>query len=135
MLFEFGGRLGLVTVDDPFDLARFDVDHEAMHGHGARDERALADVLNGRADVGPFVDQAPQKLVQSGRCPAHRRYSPTTQRSAAERKRQADAGIQTIELTGVERDQWNRTAQDAGWAEIKKNAPQYADELRRLLAP
>ncbi len=55
--------------------------------------------------------------------------------SAAERKRQADAGIQTIELTGAERDQWNRTAQDAGWAEIKKNAPQYADELRRLLAP
>lgn len=55
--------------------------------------------------------------------------------NAAERKRQADAGIKTITLTGAELDKWNRTAQDAGWAYVKEIAPKNADELRRLLAP
>ncbi len=57
------------------------------------------------------------------------------QLNAAERKRQADAGIKTITLEGAERAKWLTVAQDAGWAEIKKVAPQHADELRRLLAP
>lgn len=55
--------------------------------------------------------------------------------NAAERKRQADAGIQTIALKGAELDKWNKTAQDAGWAYVKEIAPQNAAELRRLLAP
>lgn len=55
--------------------------------------------------------------------------------NAAERKRQADAGIKTIKLEGAELDKWNKTAQDAGWAYVKEIAPKNADELRRLLAP
>ncbi len=55
--------------------------------------------------------------------------------NAAERKRQAEAGIQTITLTGAELQKWNATAQEAGWAYVKEIAPQRADELRRLLAP
>ncbi|MCD6679793.1 MAG: TRAP transporter substrate-binding protein DctP [Burkholderiaceae bacterium] len=55
--------------------------------------------------------------------------------NAAERKRQAQAGIQTITLQGAELDKWNSTAQEAGWAYVKEIAPQRADELRKLLAP
>ncbi len=55
--------------------------------------------------------------------------------NAAERKRQAEAGIQTITLKGAELQKWNATAQEAGWAYVKEIAPQRADELRRLLAP
>lgn len=55
--------------------------------------------------------------------------------NAAERKRQADAGIKTITLAGAELEKWNKTAQDAGWAYVAQIAPQNAAELRRLLAP
>jgi TRAP-type C4-dicarboxylate transport system substrate-binding protein len=55
--------------------------------------------------------------------------------NAAERKRQAEAGIQTITLKGAELQKWNTTAQEAGWAYVKEIAPQHAAELRRLLAP
>ncbi len=53
--------------------------------------------------------------------------------NAAEVKRQTDAGIKAIALTGAELAKWNSTAQEAGWAYVKKIAPQHADELRRLL--
>jgi len=55
--------------------------------------------------------------------------------NAAERKRQAEAGIQTITLKGAELEKWNTTAQEAGWAYVKEIAPQHAGELRKLLAP
>lgn len=55
--------------------------------------------------------------------------------NAAERKRQAEAGIQTIELKGAELEKWNSMAQEAGWAYVKEIAPKSADELRKLLAP
>lgn len=53
--------------------------------------------------------------------------------NAAEVKRQAEAGIRTIALTGAELARWNTTAQDAGWAYVKKIAPERADEMRKLL--
>jgi len=53
--------------------------------------------------------------------------------NAAEVKRQTGAGIKAIALTGAELAKWNSTAQEAGWAYVKKIAPQHADELRRLL--
>ena len=53
---------------------------------------------------------------------------------AAEAKRQADAGIKTIVFQGKERETWLNTAREAGWAYVKKVAPQHADELRKLLA-
>jgi TRAP-type C4-dicarboxylate transport system substrate-binding protein len=53
--------------------------------------------------------------------------------NAAEIKRQGEAGIKAITLSGAELARWNATAQDAGWAYVKKIAPQHADELRKLL--
>ena len=53
---------------------------------------------------------------------------------AAEAKRQADAGIKPIVFQGKERETWLNTAREAGWAYVKKVAPQHADELRKLLA-
>jgi TRAP-type C4-dicarboxylate transport system substrate-binding protein len=61
----------------------------------------------------------------------------------AERSRQAieadyarmqGAGIRVIEFTGEARERWLRAAQDAGWDEVAKIAPQNVAELRRLLS-
>jgi TRAP-type transport system periplasmic protein len=53
---------------------------------------------------------------------------------AAEYARMQQAGIRVIEFTGEARDRWLRTAQDAGWEEVVRIAPQNAAELRRLLS-
>jgi len=53
--------------------------------------------------------------------------------NAEERKRQAAAGIKTINFEGKDRETWLNTARDAGWAYVKEVAPQQADELRKLL--
>jgi len=53
--------------------------------------------------------------------------------NAAEVKHQGEAGIKAITLSGAELAKWNSTAQEAGWAYVKKIAPQRADELRKLL--
>jgi TRAP-type transport system periplasmic protein len=61
----------------------------------------------------------------------------------AERSRQAieadyarmqQAGIRVIEFTGEARERWLKAAQDAGWEEVSRIAPQHAAELRRLLS-
>ena len=69
----------------------------------------------------------------SGRVVTRRAVVPSL--NAAEGKRQAEAGIQTITLKGAELEKWNSTAQEAGWAYVKEIAPKSADELRKLLAP
>jgi len=51
-----------------------------------------------------------------------------------ERRRQAEAGIETITLEGAELDKWNQAAKDAGWAQIQEIAPDNAAGLRKLLA-
>ncbi|HEV7264421.1 MAG TPA: TRAP transporter substrate-binding protein DctP [Falsiroseomonas sp.] len=61
----------------------------------------------------------------------------------AERSRQAiatdyarmqQAGIRVIAFTGEARERWLKAAQDAGWEEVARIAPQHAAELRRLLS-
>ncbi len=52
----------------------------------------------------------------------------------ADYARMRDANIRVIEFTGEARDRWLRTAQDAGWEELARNAPTHAAELRRLLS-
>ena len=49
--------------------------------------------------------------------------------------RQAEAGIEAIELTGEDREEFLRRASDAGWAEIEELAPENAAKLKELLAP
>jgi TRAP-type transport system periplasmic protein len=52
----------------------------------------------------------------------------------AERARQEQAGVKAIAFTGEQKAQWEKTAVEAGWAEVEKVAPGQAKELRRLLA-
>jgi TRAP-type C4-dicarboxylate transport system substrate-binding protein len=52
----------------------------------------------------------------------------------SEYARMAQAGIRVIEFSGEARERWLRTAQDAGWDEVARIAPQHAAELRRLLS-
>jgi TRAP-type C4-dicarboxylate transport system substrate-binding protein len=52
----------------------------------------------------------------------------------AEIKKQSDAGIKAITFEGKVRETWLNTAREAGWAYVKKVAPQHADQLRKLLA-
>ncbi len=54
--------------------------------------------------------------------------------NVSEMKKQADAGIKTLTFEGKERETWLHTAREAGWAYVKKVAPQHADTLRKLLA-
>ncbi len=54
--------------------------------------------------------------------------------NAAEKKKQAEAGIKTIAFEGKEQETWLHTAREAGWAYVKEVAPQQAAELRKLLA-
>ena len=53
--------------------------------------------------------------------------------SASEAKKQAEAGMIVYELQGEEREKWINTAREAGWGEVKRTAPEWADQLRALL--
>lgn len=55
--------------------------------------------------------------------------------SAEELAKQEAAGIEAIELTGDDRDEYLKRASEAGWAEIEKLAPENASKLKELLAP
>ncbi|MBW7850942.1 MAG: TRAP transporter substrate-binding protein DctP [Rhodospirillales bacterium] len=54
--------------------------------------------------------------------------------NAKEMERQAAAGLKTITFAGAEKEQWLKAAAEAGWAYVKKIAPDNADKLRSLLA-
>ncbi len=50
-----------------------------------------------------------------------------------EAKRQADAGMTVITLTGAERDKWIGAARKAGWEQVERLAPANAKRLEELL--
>lgn len=50
-----------------------------------------------------------------------------------EKKRQAEAGIETLELTGADRETYTQTAQESVWANINRMSPQHGPKLRELL--
>jgi TRAP-type C4-dicarboxylate transport system substrate-binding protein len=50
-----------------------------------------------------------------------------------EAKRQADAGMTVITLTGAERDKWIGAARNAGWEQVERLAPANAKRLEELL--
>lgn len=50
-----------------------------------------------------------------------------------EAKRQADAGMKVITLTGAERDKWIGTARKTGWEQVERLAPANAKRLQELL--
>lgn len=47
-----------------------------------------------------------------------------------EKKKQAEAGIETIQFTGEQAAEWEATAKRTGWDQLAKQAP--ADEVQRL---
>jgi TRAP-type C4-dicarboxylate transport system substrate-binding protein len=51
----------------------------------------------------------------------------------AERKRQEQAGVKTIQLAPAEAKKWLDTAKDAGWAAVMKASPEHGPKLRELL--
>lgn len=50
-----------------------------------------------------------------------------------EAEKQAEAGIEVIEFTGADRDNWLGTAQSAGWAVVEDVNPETAEKLRACL--
>lgn len=50
-----------------------------------------------------------------------------------EAKRQADAGMKVITLTGAEREKWIGTARKTGWEQVERLAPANAKRLQELL--
>ncbi|HET8728972.1 MAG TPA: ABC transporter substrate-binding protein, partial [Alphaproteobacteria bacterium] len=54
--------------------------------------------------------------------------------NAEDRKQQAEAGIETIELTGEAAETWLKTAYEAGWEEAIAIDPENGPRLRELIA-
>jgi len=52
---------------------------------------------------------------------------------AAEIKRMADAGIQTLTLTGAEKDKFLKDAYDTAWEGMIRISPEHAPKLRELI--
>ena len=48
-------------------------------------------------------------------------------------KRQAEAGVKTIQLAPAEAKKWLDTAKDAGWAAVMKASPEHGPKLKELL--
>lgn len=57
------------------------------------------------------------------------------QLEAEQKQMQADAGVQVIQLEGERAEEFQRRANEAGWAELERLQPEYVEELRALLAP
>jgi TRAP-type C4-dicarboxylate transport system substrate-binding protein len=55
--------------------------------------------------------------------------------AAADIKRQADAGIQVIQLPDAEAKRFLQLSMEAGWAGVTAATPQHAAKLRELMAP
>ncbi|MEM8838389.1 MAG: TRAP transporter substrate-binding protein DctP [Pseudomonadota bacterium] len=51
-----------------------------------------------------------------------------------EKKRQAEAGIETITFDGAEGEAWLKDAKETGWAEFVKNNPKTGPRLKELLS-
>ncbi|NNF80522.1 MAG: ABC transporter substrate-binding protein, partial [Rhizobiales bacterium] len=51
-----------------------------------------------------------------------------------EKKRQADAGIETISFEGAEGEAYIKQAYEAGWAEFIKANPETGPKLKELLS-
>jgi TRAP-type C4-dicarboxylate transport system substrate-binding protein len=54
--------------------------------------------------------------------------------NADDAKRQAQAGIQTIQLTGAEATRYLDKAYEVGWAEAIKKSPEHGPALRKLIS-
>jgi len=50
-------------------------------------------------------------------------------------KRQADAGIQVIQLDAAEAKRMLALSQESGWAGVLATSPQHGAKLRQLMAP
>lgn len=50
--------------------------------------------------------------------------------SAAEAKKQADAGIKVLTLTGEEKERWTQTFSDIMWQSVAEKAPENVEKLR-----
>lgn len=50
-----------------------------------------------------------------------------------EKRRQAEAGIETITFSGADAEKWLETAQEAGWAAVIAANPEHGPKLRELL--
>jgi TRAP-type C4-dicarboxylate transport system substrate-binding protein len=60
-------------------------------------------------------------------------YDHFERRKQAERERLIQSGIKVIELQDAEREKWLKAADDAGWTEVEKQAPQAAAALKKVL--
>jgi len=74
-----------------------------------------------------------QKIMQGAMAEQEKKLADRVALNDAERKRQADAGIKTIQLPPAEAKKWSDTAKDAGWAAVIKVSPEQGAKLKELL--
>ena len=74
-----------------------------------------------------------QKILADAMAEAEKKTADRVALNDAERKRQAEAGVKTIQLPPAEAKKWLDTAKDAGWAAVMKASPEHGPKLKELL--
>ncbi|WP_227421452.1 TRAP transporter substrate-binding protein DctP [Pacificispira spongiicola] len=79
------------------------------------------------------LDEAQKKVLQDAAFEIEKGCEAEKVKSAAELKRQEEAGIQVISFTGADAEKYLETAREAGWAEFIKTNPENGEKIKGLL--
>jgi TRAP-type C4-dicarboxylate transport system substrate-binding protein len=78
------------------------------------------------------LDAAQRTFLQKQVQALEARHTAELKLAVQEKQRQADAGIETIALSGDEAKVFVDRANEAGWKTIEQASPKYASELKKL---
>ena len=79
------------------------------------------------------LDEAQKGLLEEAAAWVEEKNAENLEINEAERRKQAEAGIETIEFTGADAEAWLKDAQDAGWGIVEGIDKEAADKMRACL--
>ena len=86
-------------------------------------------------DVWNGLDDEQRGLLEQAAARTEEKNAENKQTNEEERRKQAEAGIETITFEGADRQKWLQTAQDAGWESVAGIDQAAAEKLRACLSP
>jgi TRAP-type C4-dicarboxylate transport system substrate-binding protein len=95
---------------------------------------AEVSVLVNKTTWDKLSDQQKEVLRKAGAEGEALAVSDFAKENAADTKRQADSGIQTIKLDGAVGEEWHAKAYQAGWEGVIKQSPQTGPKLREFFS-
>jgi TRAP-type C4-dicarboxylate transport system substrate-binding protein len=81
------------------------------------------------------LDDAQRRLLEKAAARTEEKNAENKQVNEEERRKQAEAGIETIAFTGADREKWLQSAQDEGWKSVAQVDRAAAEKLRACLSP